>query len=219
VNLENWPYHLVTFDLDGTLTNGHGWESIARAAGRLDEFRAINRRFLARETGEDEHLRDLLEIASGMEIGRFHELLAARSHVVGIPETIAALHERGAMAAVLTHNPKVVCDWYVDAFGFDDAEGTDGVRVVEGRIEVPGPIRADKSAGLAKLLSRHEVSAGSTCHVGDGWADARIFPQVGAGIAFNSRHPDVDRAADVALHDEELTAVVRALDRLPPRPM
>ena len=212
-----WPYRLVTFDLDGTLTRGHGWEIIAEAAGRLEEYRASNRRFLARRSGEDEHLRELLDLAAGMELDRVHELLAVTPRVDGIPETVAALHERGARVALLTHNPTYVCDWYVQAFGFDDAEGTDGIQIREGRIPPAGPVRADKSAGLARLLARHDIGPAEASHVGDGWADAKIFPRVGAGIAFNSRLPDVDRAADVALHGNDLTEVVRTLDRLPPR--
>lgn len=212
-----WAYRLVTFDLDGTLTRGHGWEIIAESAGRRDEYRRINRRFLAQEVGEDEHLRELLDLAVGLSLDRVHELLSATRRVDGIRSTIAALHERGAVAALLTHNPTYVCDWYVRAFGFDDAEGTDGVQVRDGRIAPCGPIRADKSTGLARLLSRHGARPGEASHVGDGWADARIFPQVGAGIAFNSRHPEVDRAADAALHGNDLTEVVRTLDRLEPR--
>ncbi len=80
-----------------------------------------------------------------------------------------------------------------------------------------GPSGPTSPPAVARLLARHDVGRSEASHIGDGWADARIFPQVGAGIAFNSRHPDVDRAADVALHGSDLTEVVRALDRLPPR--
>jgi len=212
-----WPYRLVTFDLDGTLTQGHGWEAIARAAGRLPEFQEDSRRFLAHATTEDEHLTELVDLAVGMEVDRLHELLAARHHVAGIPRTIAALHERGARCALLTHNPAFVCDWYVEMFGFDGAAGTGGTEIRDGRIAAPGPIRADKLAGLAALLGRNDVLAGETAHVGDGWADARVFPLVGAGIAFNSQLPEVDRAADLALHTDDLYDVVVALDRLVPR--
>jgi phosphoserine phosphatase len=212
-----WTYRLVTFDLDGTLTQGHGWEAIARAAGRLPEFHENNRRFLAHQTTEDEHLTELVDLAVGMEVDRLYELLAARHHVAGISRTIAALHERGARAALLTHNPAFVCDWYVEAFGFDDAAGTGGTEIRDGRVAAPGPIRADKPAGLATLLHRNDVPAGEAAHVGDGWADARVFPLVAAGIAFNSLFPEVDRAADVALHGDDLSDVVIALDRLLPR--
>ena len=56
-------WRLVTVDIDGTLTRVHGWREIARAFGRDAEYELSNRRFFAREIGEDEHLEDLLRIA------------------------------------------------------------------------------------------------------------------------------------------------------------
>jgi len=60
-----FPWRLVTFDIDGTLTPVHGWKGIAVAFGHLAEFEETTRQFRAHEIGEDRHLTNLLNIATG----------------------------------------------------------------------------------------------------------------------------------------------------------
>ena len=212
-----FPFRLITVDVDGTLTRVHGWRAIAQAFGREPEFDATNRRFFAREISEDEHLRNLLDIAVGHTVSEVERVLEATPVIGGIGETVRELHQRGSRVALLTHNPLYVAHWYQRRFGFDDAEGTDGRWVVDGQIRDGGPVRADKRSGLARLRARWGASPPEVAHVGDGWADAKLFPLVGAGISLNSRLPDVDRAADAAVHAESLTAILPILDHLTPR--
>jgi phosphoserine phosphatase len=212
-----FPFRLVTIDVDGTLTRVHGWRVIARAFGQEAAFDATNRRFFAHEISEDDHLRNLLDLAVGRTVEDVEQVLEATPLVDGIGETVAQLHARGARVALLSHNPAYVVDWYRRRFGFDDAEGTDGIWVQGHQIVDGGPIRADKRTGLGRLEARQRARPSEVAHIGDGWADAALFPFVGAGIAFNSILPDVERAADVALRGTSITAIVPVLERLRPR--
>jgi phosphoserine phosphatase len=213
------PFRLVTFDLDGTLTRVHGWGEIARFVGREAERADSNRRFFAREIGEDAHLKNLLDLAVGHTVRELEGVLATTPKVEGIPETLRELRRQGIRSALLTHNPDYVCRWYRDEFGFDDAEGTTGtVLDGSGRIVDSGPAKADKVGGLARLLRRASVAPIDVAHVGDGWADAVIFSRVGGGLSFNSALPEVDRAADAVVHSDSLTAVLPVLAALRPRP-
>jgi phosphoserine phosphatase len=215
--MDEFPFRLVTVDIDGTLTREHGWRVIARAFGREGDFEATNRRFFAHEISEDEHLRNLVGLAVGHTVSEVETVLAATALVHGIAETIDALHARGSHVAVLSHNPSYVCAWYRRTFGFDDAEGMDGSWVRDGTIVDPWPVRADKLTGLRRLEARWRVAAWEIVHVGDGWADAALFPHVGAGIAFNSRLREVEQRADAALHADSFAAVLPVLERLRPR--
>jgi phosphoserine phosphatase len=211
-------FRLVTFDLDGTLTSVHGWREIARSLGRERELAESDRRFFAREIGEDAHLKNLLDLAVGCTVPELERILALTPKVAGIPETLRELRRQGVRTALLTHNPDYVCRWYRVEFGFDDAEGTTGtVLGPDGRIIDSGPARADKVAGLHRLLERWSVRPHEVAHVGDGWADATIFPRVGAGISFNSRLAEVDRAADASVRSDTLTAILPILSTLTPR--
>jgi phosphoserine phosphatase len=212
-----FPWRLVTVDIDGTLTRGHGWKDIAVAFDRLDAFDRTNRRFFAHEIGEDAHLADLLDIATGHTVTEVEAIVERTPKLRGIREGVSQLHARGARAALLTHNPTYVADWYRRSFGFDDSEGVDAQRLVGGRIGPPVNVRADKAGGLRLLLARQEVSAASVAAVGDGWSDAEIFPLVGGGVALNSRLAEVNQVADLALSTEDFRDVVAALSRLTPR--
>ncbi|MCI4361114.1 MAG: haloacid dehalogenase-like hydrolase [Thermoplasmata archaeon] len=217
--MPQFPYRLVTVDIDGTLTRVHGWRVIARALGCEAEFDATNRRFFAHEISEDDHLRNLLDLAVGRTVEDVERILEATPLVDGIRATVTELHDRSARVALLSHNPAYIVDWYRHRFGFDDAEGTDGVWTRGHEIIDGGPIRADKRTGLRRLAARSHAAPAEVAHVGDGWADAALFPYVGAGIAFNSVLPEVERAADVAVRAGSLHAIVPVLGRLRPRPV
>jgi len=212
-----FPWGLVTVDIDGTLTTTHGWQVIADAFGRRPEFEEANRRFHAHEVDEDVHLREFLELAVGHTLPEVAAVLERTPKLSGIAEGVADLHRRGARAAILSHNPTYVVDWYRRRFGFDDAEGVDGQAVVDGRLAMPGTIRADKPAGLRRLLARHPVPVAQVVHVGDGASDALVFRLVGGGVALNSSADDVDRAADLVVRSSDFREVVGALGDLRPR--
>ena len=210
----------MTFDLDGTLTAEHGWHAIARATHRLAEYERSNRAFFRRAVDEDTHLNDLLALAVGLPVTDVEAVLEATPKMEGIRPTLTALKGAGVRVALLTHNPDYVCAWYARSYGFDDCVGVDGERVGAGRVVGDGPAHADKASGLARLLQRTGgATAAETAHVGDGWADAAVFPRVGYGVAFHSRLPEVGAAADAAVDGTDLTAILPVLAGARPRPV
>jgi len=212
-----FPWRLVTVDIDGTLTVGHGWRPIAVAFGRLAEFDSTHRRFHAHEIGEDEHLANLLALAEGHTVREVEAILEGTPRLSGIREGVAELVRLRAVPALLSHNPGYVVDWYRRTFGFRDAEGVPLPPPEDGRIPAPGPVRANKEGGLRALLQRSGASPRQTVHVGDGWADAELFRRVGGGVSVNTTRPEVAEAADVALTTRDFRDVVDALRRLSPR--
>ncbi len=212
-----FPWRLVTVDIDGTLTVGHGWRPIAVAFGRLPEYETSNRRFFAHEIGEDEHLVDLLNLAAGHTVAEVEAIVAQTPRLLDIREGVEELHALGARVALLTHNPDYVIDWYRRSFAFDDAEGVPAPIGPDGRIAPCHGVRADKPQGLQVLLARCGVSAREVAHLGDGWSDAELFRSVGGGIAVNSRLEEVNRAADRVVTTRDFPDVVQALRALSPR--
>ena len=211
------PWRLVTFDIDGTLTREHGWRALARAFDRLPEYERSNRRFFAREIGEDEHLADLLELVEGRLRGEVERALDSTPKLARIAEGVAELHRRGIRAGLLTHNPGYVIDFYRRTFGFDEGEGVTVPVDRSDRIQRAVRVHADKPGGLALLLARTGIEARGVVHVGDGWADARVFRLVGGGIALNSPYDEVNRAADRVVRATDFGEVVRAVLAMPPR--
>ena len=212
----SWP--LVTVDIDGTLTTVHGWKVIARMLGRSGAFDRTQREYYAKAIGEDQHLENMLRVAEGRPLAEVEAALEATPRLEGISEGVAFLRSLGARVALLTHNPTYVCAWYVRRFGFDDYEGVPGQSVVDGVIGSPHGIRADKPAGLERLVARARTNRAGVVHVGDGWADAALFPRVGRGVALNSALDEVNRAADLAISASSFAEVARRIAALGPRP-
>jgi len=212
-----YPWRLVTVDIDGTLTRGHGWRAIALAFGSLPAFEETHRRFFAHEVDEDQHLAELLDLATGHTVREVVEIVDRTPKLARIGEGVRELHRLGARVALLSHNPSFVTGYYRRAFGFDDDEGVDAQAIVEGRIGPPVGVRADKVRGLRRLLRRFAVAPRQVVHVGDGWADIAVFRRVGAGVALNSQLEQVKAAADLAISTEDFLEVVDALGRLTPR--
>lgn len=215
--MNGMPWQLVTVDIDGTLTTVHGWRVIAERAGKNSEYAETNRRFLAGLIGEDEHLRELLQIAVGLPNREFEAAISITPRIAGIDGFVRKLHAEGVRVALLTHNPTLVCEWYQRTFGFDDFAGVQGSAVEGGRLGALPAIRADKLGGLNGLLKRMSVPRNRVVHVGDGWADARVFPRVGGGVALNSAWPEVRQAADLAVELDDLRPLVERLRTLRPR--
>ena len=214
---ERFPWRLVTVDIDGTLTRVHGWKEIASTFHALAAFESTNRRFAAHEIGEDAHLANLLDIATGHSVGEVEAVLERTPKLEGIAAGIAAMRERGARVALLTHNPTYVADWYRRTFGFDDSEAVAAQTLDHGQIGPPTRLHADKRVGFRALLSRAGVSTTLGVHIGDGWSDVEVFRIAGGGVALNSGSAEVNRAADLALATNDFRDVVEALARLAPR--
>ncbi len=211
------PWPLVTVDIDGTLTRDHGWATIADALGRRPLFDRTAVEYRNGEVGEDEHLRNLLSIAAGARWTDVEAALRRTPKIGGVREGIRRLHEDGTRVALLSHNPRYICAWYQQEFGFDDFEGTTGQDVVRGVITVPTRINPAKRAGLVALATRAGTSPAHVVHVGDGAADAALFPLVGRGIALNTTRPEVTRGADLVLAATDFREVVGAIEELGPR--
>jgi phosphoserine phosphatase len=218
--MASFPFKLVSFDIDGTLTAGHGWRFLAERLGRLPEYEATDAEYHLHTESENDHLRRLLAIAQGVPLSKVEAILEETPKLRGIGETVRGVEDRGAVPVLLSHNPPYVCEWYARRFGFaawDGMRDGGGPEVVDGVIQAPGPVRVGKVKGLARLLERFHVAAGEAAHFGDGWADAELFPLVGLGVALNSKLPEVDRASDIALRLSDLRDVLPVLDHAHPK--
>jgi|GEM_PF-380455 HAD superfamily phosphoserine phosphatase-like hydrolase len=211
------PLKLLTFDIDGTLTRGHGWAWIAKARGRQEAYERTTRLFRSGRIGEDRHLANLLNLAEGLTVRRLRQLLTETPKIGGLQRTVSHLHRRGIRVALLTHNPDLVCRWYQETYGFDDWEGT-RLPVREGRIRRVRTARADKRRGLVRLLARAGVDPEEAVHVGDSRADLALRDYLSAFVALNARDPAVRREADGSLRTDRLDDLLPLLERVRRRP-
>ncbi|MDE1821301.1 MAG: HAD family hydrolase [Euryarchaeota archaeon] len=215
------PIRLVSFDVDGTIAIGHGWRAIASFRGEEEAFDRAQDLFVGGEATEDEHLRRLLNFARGLPLSDLEGILDRTHHLPHLVPTIAALHARGTKVALLTHNPLYVCRWYARHYGFDLFAGVQQ-SVRDGTIQGVRNVHVDKREGLRLLLQATGSSPSEVVHLGDGLADARVFPYVASGIALNSRIPEVRARADLTVDTRDarkLLPLLRYGVRAHPRPL
>jgi len=212
------PWKLVTVDIDGTLTLGHGWQHIAEGFGRRAEYDVIMAEFHQGGVSEDRHLERLLGLARGRRVEEVERLLETTPRISGISEGNEQLHALGLRVCLLSHNPPLIGRWYARRFGFDDFAPMPGNFPDFGEIPLPQGVRADKLGGLTYLRERFGTPLVHVLHVGDGAADAMLFPRVGGGVAFNSRLASVQEAADAVIDADDWRALLPLVGRLRPRP-
>ena len=196
------PIHLVCFDIDGTIAVGHGWRTVARHRGLQDRFDWAQEEFSAGRATEDVHLARLLNFARGLELSEMEHILATTRHLPHLQEAVDSLHADGKKVALLTHNPGYVCRWYASHYGFDLWAGVEQ-EVRAGRIQGVRRVHVDKVEGLRLVLGSTGARAIETANLGDGLADALVFPHVATGIALNSRISLVRNAADLVADVED----------------
>jgi phosphoserine phosphatase len=208
---------MVSFDIDGTLTLGHGWVLIADQFGRRPAYEHTTARFARGEIGEDTHLSNLLALAEGHTVGEVEAILEVTPKVKNIAMTVRELGRRGIRSTLLTHNPPYVCAWYARRYGFEAYEGCESPEPLDGVIGPPGTVHADKLRSLHRLLRETGVGPQAVVHVGDSRSDLDVFRAVGGGIALNSHITEVRSGADATVDSDDLSDVLLALDHLVPR--
>ena len=203
----------MTFDIDGTLTIGHGWYYIACALGRIADYSRATGLYRAGKSSESEHLRNLLNLAAGEEVGSIRSIVKQTPKLLNIRQSVRMLRENGIESLLLTHNPQYVCEWYEENFGFAGHYSAYQA-VTDGVIGTAAEMFPDKVSWLNDLCADWNVHRSRTIHVGDSLSDAAVFLTAGGGIAINSRNRQVTGSATAMLNTTDMKDVAKRILRL-----
>jgi phosphoserine phosphatase len=198
---------MVTFDIDGTLTIGHGWYYIAGMLGRGKDYLNSTRLYRSGRIGEGEHLNNLLNLAAGRTVDDIAGILEKVPLIDNISEGITQLKDEGFGTYLLTHNPEYVCTWYARRFGFDgymcSAQKVDGKTILRAESAAP-----DKLAWLDRFCLGRGLRQEKILHIGDSASDRRVFIRTGLGIAVNTRDRSVISSATAHLNTTDMNDIV-----------
>ncbi|MBX8631154.1 MAG: haloacid dehalogenase-like hydrolase [Thermoplasmata archaeon YP2-bin.285] len=198
---------VATFDIDGTLTLGHGWYCIASLLGRLEEYRRTTSLFRRNKVDENTHLRNLLNLAAGVERVRMDRILEHLPLIDNIGEGVQVLKKAGIRPLLLTHNPPYVCEWYIRRFGFDGFLCAEQP-VVAGIIQRADDARAGKADWIGRYCRRERLPLSQVIHAGDSASDIAVFEVTGGGVAVNTNSRKAIRAADAAVNTTDMMDIV-----------
>lgn len=204
---------LVVFDADSTLLQNEVIELIADEAGRGAEVAAATEAAMRGEVDFASSLRSRVSQLSGVPLAAFDRVRSRVEPTPGARELIAAIHERGGVAAVVSGGFHEVLDHIAPGLGVDvwraNRLGTDG-STLDGTVDGDVVDAEAKAASLREWADAHGVSLARTIAVGDGANDLRMMAVAGLGVAFNAK-PAVRRQADLVVGPVDLRELVALL--------
>lgn len=201
------------FDADSTIIRNEVIELIADEAGRGAEVAAATEAAMRGEVDFASSLRSRVSELAGVPVASFERVLSRIEPTPGVRELIAAIHQRGGIAAVVSGGFHEILDTVAPSLGVDvwranRLVSADGV--LTGVVD--GPIV--DAAGKAEALREWALSAGvnlsATIAVGDGANDLLMMDAAGLGIAFNAK-PAVRRRADLVVDPVDLGELIPLL--------
>ena len=204
---------LVVFDADSTLIRNEVIELIADEAGRGPEVAAATEAAMRGEVDFATSLRSRVEALRGVPVASFARVLSRIEPTPGVRELIAAIHDRGGVAAVVSGGFHEILDEVAPALGVD-VWRANRLAVADGALTgaVDGAIvdAAAKAAALREWAAGYGIPLALTIAIGDGANDLHMMADAGLGIAFNAK-PAVRQRADLVIGPVDLREVIPLL--------
>ncbi|MFS0714645.1 phosphoserine phosphatase SerB [Microbacterium sp. 2P01SA-2] len=204
---------LVVFDADSTLLRNEVIELIADEAGRGPEVAAATEAAMRGEVDFASSLRSRVSQLAGVPLTAFDRVRSRVEPTSGARELIAAIHERGGVAAVVSGGFHEVLDHIAPGLGVDmwraNRLGVDGP-ALDGTVDGDVVDAEAKAASLREWAGAHGIPLARTIAIGDGANDLRMMAVAGLGIAFNAK-PAVRRQADLVVGPVDLREVIPLL--------
>lgn len=204
---------LVVLDADSTLIRNEVIELIADEAGRGAEVAAATEAAMRGEVDFATSLRSRVEALRGVPVSSFARVLSRIEPTPGAQDLIAAVHERGGVAAVVSGGFHEILDTVAPSLGIDICRAN-RLAAEDGALTgvVDGPIvdAAGKAASLTEWAAEHGVPLSRTIAIGDGANDLKMMAVAGLGLAFNAK-PAVRAQADLVVGPVDLSEVIPLL--------
>lgn len=212
-------YKLVCFDVDGTLIDNvtFSWQVFH------EHFQTDRHR---REDAKSRFLNGEITYKQWAEhdIGLWKERNAKKedffnaiSHLKlmeGAMETLTDLKKNGLKLAVISGSLNIILekfipnhsDFFDDVFlsriYFDEGGNISKVEATEFDMEA-------KALALKNIAEREKISLSECVFVGDYLNDKKVMQEAGLAIAFNCRHEELRRIADVCIDKKDLREILK----------
>lgn len=203
----------MAFDLDGTLIpDTTVCVHLAPWVGH-DELPELERRYDAGEITNVEIAELHTSFYSGRTRGEIWQNLADISVIDGIPETVAALRERGLVPVIATVTIKIAAEFFAERYGFEACSGCEWREDDDGVLtgEVSKHFEAQRKVDFVREVAA-SISAPTIVAVGDSTSDIPLFHEADLAIALNASR-NAKEVAEVHLETRDLRDVLDPIDR------
>lgn len=158
-------------------------------------------------------LRSRVRALEGVPVAAFERVRARVEPTPGAAELIAAIHDRGGVAAVVSGGFHEVLDVVAPPLGVDIWRANRlavASEALSGEVEGDIVDAAGKAAALLEWAEAYGVPLRRTIAIGDGANDLQMMAVAGLGLAFNAK-PAVRAQADLVVGPVDLREVIPLL--------
>ena len=199
---------LVVFDMDGTLLVDRLIFALADRFG----FRKKLETIIEGSSPEYAKTKRIASLLRGISLEQFYHVLGLIPLSVGTEAVVRELKRRGYILAIISDSYTLATEWLKEKLGFDYTIANE-LSLENGKIsgEIKMALGWDKAkeqclkhsvcklTALVHLAQKTEIPLGKCVAIGDNLSDVCMLEEAGLGIAFNPKHPKLEKVADIVI--------------------
>jgi|SRR3989338_3794838 len=212
-------YKMVCFDVDGTLVDNvtFSWQ-VFHDYFQTDRHRRndAKNKFLSGEITYLQWAEHDISLWKEKNAKK-EDFFRAMEHLKlmeGAMDTLKELKKRNMKLAIISGSLNVVLEKFIPDYNdffddvflsriyFDESGSISKVEATEFDMDA-------KALALRRIAKREGISLKECVFVGDYLNDLKIMEEAGLGIAFNCRHEEVKKAADVVVEKKDLREILK----------
>ncbi len=212
-------YKLVCFDVDGTLVDNVtlSWQ-IFHDYFQTDKHRRddAKNKFFSGKISYLEWAQHDINLWREKDAKR-DDFFRAMDHLrlmEGAIETIYELRKNGFKLAIISGSLNIILEKFIPNYEvlFDDVFLSRIYFDENGNINKVEATEFDmdaKAVALKKIADREKISLKECVFVGDYLNDTKIIQDAGLGIAFNCKHDELKKVADIVIDKKDLREILK----------
>ncbi len=199
---------LVVFDMDGTLLQDRLIFVLADSFGFKKKLETI----IEGSSPEYEKTKRIAWLLRGISRQQFYHILALIPFSIGTEAVVRELKRRGYILAIVSDSYTLATEWLKRRLGFDYTIANE-LSLENGKLsgEIKMPLGWGKAeeqclkhsvcklTALAHLSQKTGIPLGKCVAIGDNLSDVCMLEKAGLGIAFNPKHPKLEKVADIVI--------------------
>lgn len=210
---------LIAFDMDGTLLDGRLVFAVADRFGLSDKVREVQSNILLHGY---EQSREIARLFKGIDQQDIRNAIESIKLMKNCERVAKEFRELGHVVGIISDSYTIATNYIAEKLNFDFNESNilelDQTGKLTGNIKMPlgwekigcyCKISVCKRYCLEKNAQKFRIALKSTVAIGDTKSDLCMLERANIGIAFMPKQKIIEKKADVAIKEADLSIVAR----------